>query len=350
MLVMIPLFILFVPESPMRVRQRFDTTGAVLFGAGVGAALIYLSQGSSWGWGTIGCLAYLLGGLAALAAFVAWERRASDPMMELSMLRAPGVAMVMVCAFLVLGMQTSLSVMLSYLFETPREAQLKEEILSGAAAKSHAPVAAVSRFIHFQGDVSYASGYSVLQLAVHVTIWLALFTMAFGPVAGYLARRVGARVPLIAGTISLVAASALLVNWHSTWQEQLAINVLFGLGAGFFFAAWPNLILDAVPASRQGISSGMVQVFGGVGTSVSAALLASVLAAHPFQIVTVVPGGKSVTASVPQVYTDAGFSQAYLLLGVVPCAIAVVLALALRSGRTPARGGAPATAASSVPA
>ena len=43
---------------------------------------------------------------------------------------------------------------------------------------------------------------------------------------------------------------------------------------------------------------------------------------------------------IPQVYTNAAYSQAYLLIGVTAGVISVALALALRSGRTPARGGA----------
>ena len=57
----IPVFMLAVPETPLRARQRLDVLGAALLGTGVGAALVYLSEGSSWGWGNIGCLAYLIG-------------------------------------------------------------------------------------------------------------------------------------------------------------------------------------------------------------------------------------------------------------------------------------------------
>jgi MFS family permease len=341
LVVMMPLVALFVPESRVRVRQRFDVVGAVLFGVGVGVTLIYLSQGTAWGWTSLKCLAFLVGGIVALGAFVLWERRVPDPMMELSLLRAPKVLLVMVAAFFFTGVQSMLAILTTYLFETPAADRLHQEILEGVAAKTNAPVSAVERFVRFEGDISYAGGYSVLTLALRIFIWWAVFMMIFGPVGGYLARRAGARVPMIISTVSLLAACALWINWHSTWQEQVSIGLLMGLGSGFFFAAWPNLIMDSVPASRQGVTTGMVQVFNGVGTSVSTALLASVLAAHPLRMIITPPGAAPVTSTVPQVYTDSGFSQAYLLLGVVPCAITVVIALVLRSGRTPARGGEP---------
>jgi hypothetical protein len=66
---------------------------------------------------------------------------------------------------------------------------------------------------------------------------------------------------LFTGTSSVLVACALWVDEHSTGQQQLSISVLPGGGSGFF-AVWPNLIMGVVPSNRQGVSGGMVQVFG----------------------------------------------------------------------------------------
>lgn len=338
--VMTALVALGVPESPIRARQRLDLPGAVLLGAGVGGVLIYLSEGSTWGWGSAAGLGWLIGGLVALAACAAWELRTAVPMLDLPILRSPRVLLVMIIQLLLTGTQTISAFMVAYLFETPPQHQLQQQILAGLGAKKHVPASVVAPFVHFHGTVSGA-GYSVFQVAWHVSIPLAVFTVLGAPVGGWIARRTGARLPLIIGTVAMAGASALWIGWHSTWQEQAAIGVLWGLGVGFDFAAWPNLIMDVVPADKQGISGGMVQVFGGIGGSAAAALVTAVLAAHPFTMVITPPGGHPITAAVPQVFTNSGFSQAYLLIGVVPCVIALALALMLRSGRAPARGGAP---------
>jgi MFS family permease len=335
MAVMIPLFALIVPESPLRARQRFDVLGALLFGAGIGLVVVYLTEGGSWGWTSSGNLPYLIGGLVALAAFVWWELRTSAPMIELSLLRAPGVALIVVAGLLATGVQAMIPALQAYLFETPPQAVLQQQVLAAASAQKHIPVTMLANIIHFRGTVS-GSGYSPLQLAEHVSVWLALFIMIFGPVGGFLARRVGARIPLIAGTVAMAGGSALWIGWHSTWQEQVLIGLLYGLGTGFYLAAWPNVIIDAVPAVRQGIATGMVQVSGAIGVALFPALFASVLAAHPFQLVAV-----GQVHTIPQVYTDSAYSQGYLLLAVIPCVIAVVIGIVMRSGRTPARGGAP---------
>lgn len=339
-LVMIVLVALGVPESPVRARQRFDLPGALLLGAGVGGVLVYLSEGSAWGWGNAAGLGWLIGGLVALAACAAWELRTAAPMLDLPLLRSPRVLLVMIVQLLLTGTQTIVALLVAYLFETPPQHQLEQQILAGLGAKNHVPAAAVARFVHFHGTVSGA-GYSVLQVAWHVSVPLAVFTVLGAPAGGWIARRAGARLPLIIGTVAMAASCALWIGWHSTWQEQAGIGVLWGIGIGFDFAAWPNLIMDVVPAAKQGISGGMVQVFGGIGASAATALITAVLAAHPFTMVISPPGGHPITAAVPQVYDNSGFSQGYLLIGVVPCVIALALALMLRSGRAPARGGAP---------
>ncbi|MCW2930602.1 MAG: transporter [Actinomycetia bacterium] len=336
-----PIVMLCVPESPFRVKQRFDIVGAVLFGAGVGLVLLYVSEGSSWGWGNISALAYLIGGLIAVLAFIGWELRTPEPMMELHLLRAPKVSIPMAAAFLITMSITALSITIAYMFETPTAPVLKGEILAGAAAQAKAPVSTVAQFITFRGDLSYANGFSVLQMAVHITIWTALFGMLFGILGGWLCRKIGARIPLIISGASLMVACALWIQWHTTWQEQLSIGLLYGVCFGFYYAANPNLLMDAVPANRQGISSGMLAVFGSIGTSVGTAIFTAIVAAHPFQTVATNPlTHKTVVTSVPGVYANSGYSLVYVVIGVVPAALTLLIALALRTGRTPARGGA----------
>jgi MFS family permease len=341
MIVTTPILMVCVPESPVRVRQRFDVLGAAMFGSGIGLALIYVSQGSTWGWANIGSLSYLIGGLVLLVAFVAWEMRTPDPMMELSLLRAPKVSILMAVAFLVTLSISAIGIVVAYMFQTPKGADLKAQILAGAAAQNHVPVAIVAKFLTFRGDLSYANGFSVLSMALHISIWTALFGMAFGVVGGFVCRKIGSRLPLIISAVSLLAASALWIVWHTTWQEQVSIGLLYGLCFGFYYAANPNLLMDAVPASRQGVSAGMLAVWGSIGTAVGTAIFTAVVSAHPFQTVAFDPRvNKTFVHDIPQVYTNAGYSWVYVACGVVPAALTLALVLALRTGRTPARGGA----------
>jgi hypothetical protein len=348
--VTIPLLLFIVPESPFRARQRFDWLGAVLFGGGLAATLIYISEGANWGWGNIGCLAYLIGGLVALVAFVVWENNTTDPMLELSLLRAPKVSIVMALGVFGTLLLALPNFIIPYMFETPKASVLEQEIIAQTAAQQHYPAALVAKFVHFQGDISYATGFSVFQLAWHIVIFTSIAAIIFSPIGGLIAKRVGARLPMIIGSVSLLAAFALWWQFHVTWQEQASIGILWGLGFGFYYASSPNLLIDAVPAERQGISAGMLAAFGGLGGALATALITPILTSHPFELVATPPGGKPIVHDIPQVYTNAAYTQAYLLIGVIAAVITVALAIALRSGRSPARGGAAVETQAPTPA
>ncbi|GAB3275419.1 MFS transporter [Kineosporia babensis] len=329
-----------VPESPVRVRDRLDVVGAALFGTGVAGVLVYLSRGSTWGWTDAAALAFLAGGLVLIVAFLAWEARVRVPMMPLTLLRSPQVLLVMCCIFLVTGAQSAIGVNTAFIFRTPEEPELRASILEPIAAQAGTSVDALGSSVRLEGAVSYGSGFSVMQLALLVTIWLSLFAVAFAPLGGYIARRYGARLPLLIGTASAALACGLWSVWHEHWQQQALIGILFGLGAGFFYAAWPNLIIDSVPAGLQGVSTGMVQSFSSIGLAAFTALLGSLLAAHPLRLISALPDGGEKVSEIASIHTQDAFTQSYLLLGALPCLIAFGIGLALRSGRTPARGGA----------
>jgi MFS family permease len=331
---------LLVPESPYRVRERFDWVGGLLLGAGVAGVLIYVSEGTSWGWGSLGNLGYLIGGLVLLALFLLWEGRISYPMMELSLLRRPQVSILMAIALFGTICLTLPNYLVPYMMETPKPGTLRATILAGVSAREHVPVKTIEAFIKFQGDINYAGGLSVFQLAWHVLIVLSVTGMIFGPIGGIIAQRRGARLPLILGFVALLVGFELWSRFHGAWVDLATIGILYGVGFGFFYASGPNLLIDAVPPERQGISSGMYSVFGGIGSALATALVTPILAAHPYYLVATPPGGKPIYTAIPQVYTNVGYSWSFLFVGAIPAAIALVLAFVLRSGREPARGGA----------
>src|SRR5258708_7954092 len=159
-----PLLALVVPESPYRVRARLDVVGALLLGVGLAGVLIYVSEGSSWGWGTISTLIYLIGGLVLLLAFVLWESRVSEPLMELSMLRDPSVAIIMAIAVFATMAIALPQIAIPYMFETPKPGSLRSQILAGIATKQHVAVSLIKPFISFQGDINYPPAFSVFHI------------------------------------------------------------------------------------------------------------------------------------------------------------------------------------------
>jgi len=66
-------------------RGRVDFPGAILCALGLAGPVFALIEEPTFGWGDAGVLIPLLAGVTLLAAFVAWERRAREPMMPLSL-------------------------------------------------------------------------------------------------------------------------------------------------------------------------------------------------------------------------------------------------------------------------
>jgi MFS family permease len=337
MAVVIPPFALVVPESRLRVRARLDAIGAILVGVGAAAVLIYLSDGSGWGWTAGISLGYLAGGIILMALFWLWELKAANPLMDPALLRAPRVSMVLTIEFFGAAALAAPGYVAAYMFETSGRA-VKAAIVQGVAASAHLPVALAAKTIRFRGNIGYAHGFSLLQLVMHVLLWTSISVVVAASLGGLWARRAGSRIPLITGMAAITAGTAFLVPWHSAWPQQLAFGLIVGAGQGLFYATAPNLIVDAVPREQQGISAGMLGVSSGLGIAFGTAALTAILVQHPFQVIAISRAGQ-VVRNTPQVYTSDGFGQVYLIVCVGGGLLALALALALKSGRTPATGG-----------
>jgi len=74
-----------VPASPRRAGRQVDLLGAALCASGLGGLAFGLIEQPHYGWGSPAILGPVIAGVAALGLFLAHERRASDPMVELSL-------------------------------------------------------------------------------------------------------------------------------------------------------------------------------------------------------------------------------------------------------------------------
>lgn len=339
MAVVVPLFAAFVPESRVRQRKRLDIPGSLLIGAGIALVLVYLSEGQSWGWGSPGAYSYLIGGLLALALFVLWERRTTAPVIDLKLLRSPQLSLLIGIAFFFTAVNTVIGFAPSFMFLVG-EKSLKQTILTDAVHTTHLPLSVLSQFISFRGDISYAPGFSLFQLAWHVLLWGSIAGMIFGPVGAWWARKIGGRIPLIVGMIALAIAALGLAKWHGDWLPVSLFGALAGASFGLYYGTVPNMLVDTVPRDQQAISAGMLAAFGSIGSSFAIAIMTAILIRHPFQVVAATPGGKTLVNNVPQVYTSSGYGAAYIFVAFVAAVLAILLALALRTGRTPLQGGA----------
>jgi MFS family permease len=137
------------------------------------------------------------------------------------------------------------------------------------------------------------------------------------PLAGHLASRIGARIPLIAGSLATAASFFLLVAAHDQpWQIYVATGLL-GIGLGLAFSSMPNLIVSAVRPEQTGVATGMNTIMRSIGGAIGGQLTASILAS-------------SIAAS--GLPTDEGFTLAFLV-SAGGLLLAVVAAVLIPRGR-----------------
>src|SRR5205085_11006554 len=85
-LLLIPLALTRLDESYGHT-QKLDLRGLVLASGGLFGIVWGLVRGNEVGWGSAQIVGSLVAGAAVLAAFVAWELRAPEPMMPMSFFR-----------------------------------------------------------------------------------------------------------------------------------------------------------------------------------------------------------------------------------------------------------------------
>jgi EmrB/QacA subfamily drug resistance transporter len=273
--------LLFVPESPVRAPGRINWLGAALLSAWLVALLVAISEGSSWGWGDGRTLGLLAVAGVLLAAWIAAENRAGEPLVDMRMMRVRGVWTVNAAAFLVgAGMYTSF-ILIPQFVETP----------AGAGYGFAATVTQAGLFL------------------LPSTVGMLLVS----PLAGRMAARVGARLPLLLGSITTAVAFAFLAVAHDATWEFYVGSAILGAGIGLAFASLANLIVEAVRPDQTGVATGMNTVMRSIGGSVGSTIAASVIA------------GTVTAAHLP---TEGGFTVAFAIAAVA-CALAALASLAV---------------------
>jgi MFS family permease len=195
-LVLIPLAFRRLEESTGPSRS-LDLRGLVLGSTGLLAVTYALVKGNVLGWGSAEIVALFAGGLALLAGFVAWERRAPEPMLPMSFFRSRGFAATnAVSLAMTFGIFGSIFLLAQY-FQT---------------VQGHGPLEAGLRTLPWTG-----------------------MPMLVAPFAGILSDRIGSR-PLMAAGLAL---QAIAIGWLArcsasprAYAELVVPFVLGGHGHG----------------------------------------------------------------------------------------------------------------------
>src|SRR4051794_18363103 len=99
---------LWVPESHGDRTRRFDLLGVLLSAAGLVALTYGIIEAGDRGWGDARSLLTMIGGAVLLGAFVVWQRRSRQPLVDLGLFRSRaftgGAVLATVASFAMLGL------------------------------------------------------------------------------------------------------------------------------------------------------------------------------------------------------------------------------------------------------
>jgi len=235
-----------VPESPVRTPGRLDIVGTLVLSVSLISLLLAISKGRAWGWDSGQTLGMFAVGIVGLVAFVLVELRVREPLIDMRLLARRGVwpanAVGLAFGFLMFG--TFLVV--PTLLEMPE-------------------------------STGYGFGRTITQAGLFL-LPTTLMLIVFGPVAGILVRKYGAKLPMVLGTVAGTAAYALPALAHDQLWHILASGVLSGAAIGLVFASMSNAIIAAVPATHTGQATSVNAIVRTVGGSIGTAVVAAVIA------------------------------------------------------------------------
>jgi EmrB/QacA subfamily drug resistance transporter len=96
-----------------------------------------------------------------------------------------------------------------------------------------------------------------------------VFTVTLSPVAGWVADKIGPRLPSTAGILFLVIAAFLggLLRADSHWLSAVIVLALWGLATALFYPPNHAAMIGSVPAQHRGVATGAIYVLFGLGST-----------------------------------------------------------------------------------
>jgi EmrB/QacA subfamily drug resistance transporter len=274
-----------IPESPVRAPGRLDLVGTGVLSTSLVTLMLAVSKGRDWGWTSPTTLTLLAVGVVAMVAFIAIERRVSEPLINMRLMARRGV-----WTTNVVGLVVGFALFGTFLL--------------------------IPSLLELPAATGYGFGKSVTQAGLFLMPTV-LMLLVFGPLSGILAKRVGAKVPLVAGSILVALSYGLLAVAHTSLWQVVVSGLLTGAGLGLTFAAMSNAIIDAVPATHTGEAISVNTITRTIGGSIGTSVIAAVISAN------------STSRGLP---LDAAFTQGFWVCAAV-AVVGVIAALALPSRR-----------------
>jgi EmrB/QacA subfamily drug resistance transporter len=222
---------------------KIDWGGLALLSVGLFAVVLALVESDAWGAGP--ALAVGIAGAAVLLAFTVVERRAREPLVQLSLFRNGPYFGATASAFALVGSYWAV------MFFQPQYLQ------------------------DVRGHSAVESGLMILPITVPMIL--------ISPFSGRLIGRFGARRLMTTGMVLGALGMLVLtqVDASTPYATMLVGYLLFGIALGFVYAPMSTAAMAAMPAEKVGIAAGVLAmnrlVAGAVALAASGAVFHALL-------------------------------------------------------------------------
>ncbi|HEY3005644.1 MAG TPA: DHA2 family efflux MFS transporter permease subunit [Kribbellaceae bacterium] len=230
-----------IPSTRGSRSGRIDVLGIVLSAAGLVVLTYGLIAAGERGWGDAVTLGGIAAGAVVLAAFVAWQTRTADPLIELALFRSARFTWSTVLATLASFALMGLMFVLPQLFQA------------------------------VQGVGAFQTGLRLLPLIGGLLVG--------AKIAERLAAAVGARVTVAAGFVLMGAGMAIgaFTRAGDGYGSVVWWVSLVGLSIGLTLPTVMDLAMGALTPERSGAGSALIQALRQVGGTAGVAILGTVL-------------------------------------------------------------------------
>jgi EmrB/QacA subfamily drug resistance transporter len=233
----------FVPESKAPRARAFDPVGQLLVFAGLASLTSAVIEGPHTGWTSWTIVGLFVTAGAALALFVLYEPRRTDPLLDLRFFHSipfSSATLLAMCAFASFA---------GFLF-------LNALYLQDA-----------------RGFSAFHTGLCTLPLAVLMTV--------SAPLSGRLVGRYGTRPSLLAAGAAFLLSTLMLTRLSSDTPLVLLLlaYALFGLALGMVNPAITNNAVAGMPLSQAGVAAAIASTGRQVGAALGVAVAGTVVAA-----------------------------------------------------------------------
>jgi EmrB/QacA subfamily drug resistance transporter len=278
------LALLLLPETERQERTNFDLAGAATLAAAATSVLYAINRGPVLGWSHWSVLAGFAAGPVAAVAFVAIERRVSQPLLPLAYLR-------------------------------------RRNFTGAIATQFSLQFAYMGGFVITPLFLDSVFGYTETRIGALMIARPLTFAVA-GPIAGYLAVKVGERTSAVTGAVALVASMIGLSTVAPGGSDLVIVGALAlsGVGLGASSPALAASVANAVDERDLGIAGAFQQMMSQLGVVVGIQVMQTVAVAREATVGAV-----------------AAFGEAYLV-GAAVAGVGILTSLTVRSSRRRAEG------------